>query len=378
MAWERIGFTKLSGAGTTITVTFAAREHLHITCNLLSAGGDIDCALTFNDDGGANYGNHFSTANNSSGSENNNQTSIGNVFVQAGGTHAYAVMDILNIAAYEKMVRFHSINQSTAGAGNTPQATEGVGKWENTSDQIVKLVMTSSTNWAVGSEIIVLGTDGKDIAADKSSITDVPIGTRYEETDTRKIYQFGESTINTNSDFENDGNITISATQYASKIGYKIGAGHDLIGKTVNSVQVAAYQQTGETNTSGTCSIIISGTVIGSKNNADLHTRDDADPYTTFETFTGSGTKEISVGDTIFFMNNGSDVAIGCGRWDNPSGGYVVPNNKWSSNGVTESAYDDDATNADDPPVIGNSTSGGKITGMYVTTNAEWKEKGTA
>jgi len=76
-------------------------------------------------------------------------------------------------------------------------------------------------------------------------------------------------------------------------------------------------------------------------------------------------------------MNNGSDAALGCGRWDNPPT-YVVPNNKWSSNGVTESAYDDDATNADDPPVIGNSTSGGKITGMYVTTNADWVERGTA
>jgi len=88
-----------------------------------------------------------------------NQTLIAN---QGGAFTTPSLFNffILNISAKEKLVTGHSVMQSTAGAGNAPQRSEYVGKWDNVSDliDIINIHATAST-WAIGSFIKVWGSN---------------------------------------------------------------------------------------------------------------------------------------------------------------------------------------------------------------------------
>ena len=183
----------------------------------------------------------------------------------------------------------------------------------------------------------------------------------------------GSTTITTDEDFINDAYIWVENVAYYSTLGYKILLGHQLIGKTVTSVQVVLTQQA--VAPTGTSSVYIgtssASTLIGSVENDELPAPGN---NTTYSEFTGDGEHEVAENDIIFFQNNGSGgtpytTGLRAGRWDNASGGYVVPNNIWAEYGDTQTCRRDDLNGGDGkpPPVVGNSTSGGKAIGMKVT-----------
>ena len=198
-SWERLGSTTLGSAGDQIDVTIAARKYLIIKVHA-EGDGAAKLRMRFNDDSGSNYSYRASPNGGSDGNSSSGGTEmdIDNVNLD-DGEQAMNELYVINVADKEKICINNQINNGGVGAGNAPDRVEQTTKWVNTSAQIVKvsLINPMGGDYAVGSTVTVWGTDDQGTTAkDKSTITNVPVGTRYEETDTRKIFRrTGTTTI---------------------------------------------------------------------------------------------------------------------------------------------------------------------------------------
>lgn len=163
-SWKELGRATLSSTGDTITTgTFTAKDNIMFlthytgtaTANHRFGNGTIDT--------GSNYAHRYST----NGGADSTGTSQSNGIRTGYGTtneHGFIVGSITNQASYEKLLISHLVHDNgSTGAGNAPQRRETVGKWANTSNQIniaqVNNSDSGSGDFAVGSEIVVLGCD---------------------------------------------------------------------------------------------------------------------------------------------------------------------------------------------------------------------------
>lgn len=157
---QEIARTTLSNAGDTITVsTIPARKYLKLYISLLATGGTIRAGMTFNSDTGANYAGRQS----SDGAADTTSASAATIQIDtaAGAYPMMFVVDIVNITAQEKLVISYYVGQNTAGATNVPTKREAHYKWTNTAAQIstITLTNTGTGDYAIGSEVVVLGHD---------------------------------------------------------------------------------------------------------------------------------------------------------------------------------------------------------------------------
>jgi hypothetical protein len=158
--WEELGRTTLGVAGDTISVaSISARKYLQIRVHAFATGGNILINVRFNNDSAANYTRRVSI-NGAAEVADVSQTEL-NFSTAADAGDNYVVLDVINVSAREKVVTGHSVNRPTAGAANSVARGELTGKWANTSAQItrVDVVNTSTGDFAIGSEVVVLGHD---------------------------------------------------------------------------------------------------------------------------------------------------------------------------------------------------------------------------
>ena len=190
--WSRLAHKKLDSANATIdTGTFDAKEHLQVIIYTLSASVDHYCYIRYNGDGASNRYTYLKNANGEvpDGSPNLNMP-YNDIYVHT--RNGFYVMDITNYTGKEKLGIMQNIGGST-GKTNPPSRREYVSKWVNTSDQITQITVhqgNGSNTFDVGSYITVWGRSDDVSTDEKATLTGgLPIGTRYEETDTRKIYR---------------------------------------------------------------------------------------------------------------------------------------------------------------------------------------------
>lgn len=154
--WEELGRTILGTAGDTISIaTIPARKYLRIL--IISIGsGTISQVIRFNNDSAANYA--YRSAIN--GAADTSAASSTGVSLTNGDTNnlAFITIDVMNNSANEKMLHAN-VTLGPTGAANIPPRVELSGKWANTSAQItrVDLVNTNTGDFAIGSEVVVLG-----------------------------------------------------------------------------------------------------------------------------------------------------------------------------------------------------------------------------
>lgn len=156
--WEEVGRTTLSGAGDTITISsIAARKYLRLLISVIDTGGTISGRIIFNNDTAANYANRFSTNGGADTTEVSNSSGI--PFKTTVAEPSTADIIVTNITAQEKLVTGNSTSRGVAGAAAAPNKMDISGKWINTSVQIsrVDILNTGSGDFAIGSELIVLG-----------------------------------------------------------------------------------------------------------------------------------------------------------------------------------------------------------------------------
>ena len=246
MAWTRLSHVALSSAGDTLNSgTITACHKLKVVVHTFASGGNIKENIRFNSDSGNNYNRRRSN----NGASDSSDTSQAQLEVYGDTTEDRLLyMDITNKSDKVKLV-FGDYNINTAGAGNAPSRTEWVGKWQNTSAQITNITITNdgSGSYDTGSYITVFGDDEDGTEDEKTTLTNVPANTRYEEVDTRKIYRKNANytAVTYSTDFSSNtgwtevgtGNITIdtsnSRMQYNADhsgdddaVVYDLGAGN--------------------------------------------------------------------------------------------------------------------------------------------------------
>lgn len=157
--WEELGRTTLSGAGDTITISsLPARKYLKVYIKLVSTGGTILQNITFNNDTGNNYV-RATSANGAADVTSASQSNFGLSAAQADTQ--FTEMEFENTATQEKVGVFRLVQSGAAGAGAMGTRREGQLKWANTSAQITRIDVTNTGtgDYAIGSELIVLGHD---------------------------------------------------------------------------------------------------------------------------------------------------------------------------------------------------------------------------
>jgi len=132
--WTEIG----SGTGTGISdITLSASKKYNMFAGYIKAtGGNIDLywrAGSGSIDTGSNYARRRMV--NGAADATNTTSSAGDIHVTAVSTPVFVWGYIINRSANEKLCMCWSVNQSTTGAGNTPNRQESVSKWANTSAQ---------------------------------------------------------------------------------------------------------------------------------------------------------------------------------------------------------------------------------------------------
>ena len=182
MPWNRLGTTTLSSTGSPITVsgfgasTFIQELHHGI------AYGSYGSSLRLNNDSGTKYANRRRT-NGTNENSGTNRTFIENVY--GGDTLMISFMG--DIDGEEKMIINLGGFSGSSGAGNAPNRLQLIGKYvPSPTARITQVNRFDSEGGAHGidTNLTVLGSD----VTLSALATNVQVGSRYEETDTRKIY----------------------------------------------------------------------------------------------------------------------------------------------------------------------------------------------
>jgi hypothetical protein len=154
---EELTRITVGAAGTTFTSsTFAAKTHLTLLVWTRATLGTVNIAFRFNGDSANNYARKSSAdfgAASSSASESLTQLS------GSGTTPQFGIVQILNMASFEKQILADVNDAAGAGAATVPISRNTKAKWTNTTTQITTLtLLTSGTGqFNVGTEVIVLG-----------------------------------------------------------------------------------------------------------------------------------------------------------------------------------------------------------------------------
>jgi hypothetical protein len=188
--WKRLAHKKLSSAAVTIdSGTFAVADLLRIV--VYTSGTNTETQIRFNSDTGNNYS---SNRENDGGNEADfTSQSMSKNNATGDGLGTVMTATIYNRADKEKQAFCQQVASDADGASNAPRRAQGALKWANTSDRITSIQVVnnygSGNTFAAGSYITVFAATDDSVTDEKTTITNVPVGTRFEETDTRKIYR---------------------------------------------------------------------------------------------------------------------------------------------------------------------------------------------
>mgnify|MGYP003676403526 CR=1 FL=1 len=162
--WVEVGRTTLGSAGDTITVSgLADKRYYMLLANVIPTTGQANGKITFNGDAGSNYSERTSR-NGTTDSTQINNSNINWLGQSDTSGQYFTTANIANLSSKEKLLIGHDVGQNTAGAGSAPARAEIVGKWANTSSSISSIAInnTASSDYSIGSEVVVLGWDPAD------------------------------------------------------------------------------------------------------------------------------------------------------------------------------------------------------------------------
>ena len=161
--WKELG--RVSGTTDPLSVTSLANKRYYMLLNVGYAGsGNAESYIYLNNDTGTNFANR----SNYNGGADGTETSVAWFRWGEGATNnnndRFTVGFLSNYSTKEKLGIYHEVQRNTAGAGNSPNRFEGVGKWTNTTNAISSIYYgnRNGTDWGTGTEMVVLGWDPAD------------------------------------------------------------------------------------------------------------------------------------------------------------------------------------------------------------------------
>jgi hypothetical protein len=154
--WEELGRATAASGDTLSLTPISARKYLRVLIYLVPTGGTVRGIFRFNNDSSANYALRYSG---NGGADTTAAAQSAGFINVAAAQQTLITLDIVNIAAQEKVAHGFNTLNGVNGAANIPNRSEGSFKWANTTDQITRIdVINDGTgDFASGTEIIVLG-----------------------------------------------------------------------------------------------------------------------------------------------------------------------------------------------------------------------------
>jgi hypothetical protein len=161
--WETLGSTVLDSSGDTITVSsFASKKYLHMEFLCLTTGGNTMPSIKFNSSGSDT---DYAIRDSQDGGTDDTQTGQTEIRLSQsghGGTVGkfYGTLDIMNVAAEEKMIIGSTMRVNADGSGTAPARYQLVAKYVDTNAiTTAQLVNNGSGDFDVASSLIVFGRD---------------------------------------------------------------------------------------------------------------------------------------------------------------------------------------------------------------------------
>ena len=156
--WEELASVELGSATSILSSgVFTAKKYLWVQIFSNSSNASLGYTMRFNSDNTTSYARRVSSngANPDSTNASQAQLNIGNPTAPNFGNYF-----IINNSANEKLLIGHTVDAPTAGSGNPPSRSDGVGKWSNTTSQITTISIDAGTGtWDTGSIIKVWGSN---------------------------------------------------------------------------------------------------------------------------------------------------------------------------------------------------------------------------
>jgi hypothetical protein len=189
--WKLLKNVAWSSGNTIDSGTFDGQEFVKVMS--YTSGANIEPLLRLNSDSSSNQ---YTTrrSNDGSGSNQTNAT-----FFKAnatGGDTANSVFTTATIKGISTERKLAIINQvavdeTGVASGDEPRRAYSAGVWFNSSDKItsVQIYNNSTGSFTSGDFISVWGASSDTVTDEKTTLTNVPDNTRYEEYNTRKIFR---------------------------------------------------------------------------------------------------------------------------------------------------------------------------------------------
>jgi len=162
--WEELARTTVSVAGDLITLTpITAKKYIRIIAVLKATGGTIDSRIRFNNDSGNNYA--YNSLYSNSGTPTFDpgilQAGInGEAFTLVSGGSVLIDIGGQNHSGVYKQFVGGSISDTVTAASTAPVPYTIYAKWASTAQITrVDVVNNGTGDFAIGSEVIVLGHD---------------------------------------------------------------------------------------------------------------------------------------------------------------------------------------------------------------------------
>ena len=378
--WTLLAYKELSADATTLDTAdgvikgtgsyFSKSRSLHVVMWGASAsGGATNAILRLGDetngiDSGSSYKWVRFRGSTSGAPSKENQSSAttsfyDSIFVAGNSgidTWHFIEFDIDNTETQVKGVNSRTMRTNDSSLANALETQWTSGEWSKTDRQCQRIQLTGSggdSEYASGTGIAVYGYIDDTVSDEKTTLTNVPSNTRYEEIDTRKIFRAKSGKTWTESTQDN------WWSMYENYYyGIKLGASFELNGETISQVKVW-LKKSGSPTYNTTVEVIRGSTVEATSATVAMSTV----TSTTGEwiTYTFSSGVALQENDYIVFKQDGNQS----------SSNYVFVGNATKSGTVT--------TWWSNSPFSAQSHSG-VIATMEVTssTGMTWTERGTA
>ena len=241
MAWSKNGTPNtLSSSNTTVNISDLTASEFNVRLfHGFGTGGDVYSLTRLNGDSGNNYAWRRSI-NGGADSDYGSQPNMAHDPQNTNGLGEFGISYWINKSSEEKLMVSFWASSGASGAGTSPSRAEAVGKWANTSTQAtqISVLTTFGGSYDTNSNETALNGD----TTEETILANVQSGSRFEATDTRKIYYAGgmsKSGIKAYYNFEQtSGNLINQAT---TANGFTDG-----LGSTVDGINNGATSTTGK------------------------------------------------------------------------------------------------------------------------------------
>ena len=193
--WKRLAKATADGTSSTLSVSFTATDSFKLQVYGQNTSGAGNFQIRFNNDTNANRHKTRRVYDGAGTSSNRYDDYSDTKFISNSTSNAlqsYMIIDVHNIDNEEHLVMGNSVESGATGAGSSgrPHTVNWMGKYTQKTPQVTSVqLITSSNNLNDKSYIVVLATSDDVLIDEKTTLTNIPVNTRYEETDTRKIYR---------------------------------------------------------------------------------------------------------------------------------------------------------------------------------------------